>query len=95
LRFNQCGRCAVARCVAVRTVALRWWVDAVQLGGFDPPLPKLVLCARQTAGLDTAQYGALVDAACRCGLAQTVAMVVPLGASWCRGNGAVFWLRTY
>ena len=73
LRFNQRGRCAVARPVAVRTVALRWWVDPMQLGGFDSPLPKLVLCARETAGLDTAQYGALVDAACRCGLAQAVA----------------------
>ena len=49
------------------------WVDAVQLGGFDPPLAKRVLCARQTAGLDTALYGALVDAGSRCSPAQAVA----------------------
>src|SRR5215467_12128495 len=28
LRFNQRGRCPVARPVAVRTVALRWWVNS-------------------------------------------------------------------
>jgi hypothetical protein len=42
LRLYQCDRCAVARSVAVRTVALRWRVNAVQLGGLDPPLPERV-----------------------------------------------------
>jgi hypothetical protein len=73
VRLHQRSRCAGARAVAVCTVALRRRVDAVQLGWLDPPLPERVLRARQTAGFDRPQYGALVDAACRCGLAQAVA----------------------
>jgi hypothetical protein len=73
LRLYQCGRCAVARSVAVRTVALRRRVDAVQLGGLDPLLPERILCGRQTARLDRSEDGGLVDAACRCGVAEAVA----------------------
>jgi hypothetical protein len=43
LRLYQCGRCAVARSVAVRTVAQRWRIDAMQLGRLDPPLPERIL----------------------------------------------------
>ena len=65
----------------------------MQLGGFDPPLAKRVLCARQTAGLYTAQYGALVDAACRCGFAQAVAHGGAPRRFLVRGNGAALWLK--
>ena len=69
------------------------WVDAVQLGGFDPPLAKRVLCARQTAGLDTAPYRALVDATRRCGLAHAIAHGGAPGAFLCGGNAAPLWLK--
>ena len=73
LRHHQRSRYAGGRAVAVCTVALCGCIDAVQLGWLDPPLPKRVLGARYTASFDGSQYGALVDAACRCGLAQAVA----------------------
>ena len=69
LRLHQCGRCAMARSVAIRTVALRRRIDAVQLGGLDPPLPERILGGRQTAGFDRSENGGFVDAAGRCGVA--------------------------